>query len=86
MPPEDDQQHIEESECDRLTEDPSDFRTMPQCTPIASAPSGWRSIAFTIAAWSMAGWALIAAVWWVGLSEKIDLFSAKKPPAAYHSR
>jgi hypothetical protein len=69
-----------------IADDPSDFRTMPQTTPIASAPSGWRSIAFTIAAWSLAGWAVIAAVWWVGLSEKIDLFSAKKPPAAYQSR
>lgn len=62
----------------------SDFRTMPQTTPITSAPSGWRSIVFTIAAWSLAGWAVIAAVWWLGMTE--NLFSARKPPATHQSR
>ena len=62
----------------------SDFRTMPQTAPIASAPSGWRSIVFTIAAWSLAGWAMIAAVWWLGTTE--NFFSAKKPPASHQSR
>jgi hypothetical protein len=68
-----------------IAEDSSEFRAMMH-NSAASAPSGWRSILFTIAAWSLAGWALIAAVWWVGSSVKIDLFSAKKPSARYQSR
>jgi hypothetical protein len=81
-------EHRQLTEADRtqIVEDHSDFRTMPQTSPIASAPSGWRSILFTIAAWSLAGWALIAAVWWVGSSVKIDLFSVKKPSATSRSR
>jgi hypothetical protein len=48
MPPEDDQQHIDD-ECDRLAEDDSEFRSILDSTAIASGPSGWRSIVFTIA-------------------------------------
>jgi hypothetical protein len=88
MRADEDRQRVEGNERNRNAEDEhvSDFRTMPQCTPIASAPSGWRSIVFTILAWSLAGWALIAAVWWVGSSEKIEMFSAKKPSTTYDSR
>ena len=87
MRAEEDRQRVEDDKR-TITEDEyaSDFRTMLQTTPIASAPTGWRSVVFTIAAWSLAGWALIAAVWWIGASENIDLFTAKKPPATRQSR
>ena len=87
MPTDAERQRGEDEERSQIAEDQhrSDFRAMMHST--ATAPvSGWRSIVFTVVAWSLAGWAVIATLWWLGSSEKIDMFSAKKPSATHHSR